>query len=132
MPRYTRVTDRQLTECFVHTAAADVATHPSRPTLKSQTPASVPCRWLRLVFLSWLVAAWATLTGCSAPSVEPSAERTASQHEALTSVHQNASGNGSSVETFSADKFFEGGGTYTTGAAVSIAGVANAAPAAVY
>jgi hypothetical protein len=48
-----------------------------------------------------------------------------------TKVYQLNSGGGA-VSPFAADQFSSGGNVYATGAAVSTAGVANAAPAAVY
>jgi len=50
----------------------------------------------------------------------------------VTAAYRIRSGGGGAVGTFSADRLFSGGNTFATGSAVSTAGVANAAPAAVY
>src|SRR5438552_2222208 len=77
-----------------------------------------------LWFLFW--------TGCGPDGMTSLADDPSHGQQALATVAYQIDCGGSAAAPFTADQFFAGGSTYVSNAAIAVAGVANAAPAAVY
>jgi uncharacterized protein DUF4038/malectin (di-glucose binding ER protein)/collagenase-like protein with putative collagen-binding domain len=79
----------------------------------------------------FLMCLCALLGACSSSTTGDSGQSLTGEQALTTAVYQINSGGGV-VGSFAADQFWTGGATYSTTSSISVDGVANAAPAAVY